>query len=363
MRRIALPFLRQREMLLWHKPEACEFADIAYLTGFRGTTAWAAATPRGVWLFVDARYHERARNEAHEGVRVVEVPVGAKPLEAVAHFARAKRARSALVDPSIPALVFRSLRRKLRASGITTRLARKPLLREARSRKRPEEIAALERAQALTQAAIEAALASLAPGKTTERELALELEWQGRRRGAERAAFPPIVAFGPNSALPHATARDARVAQRGALLIDAGFVLDGYCGDCTRTFWIGGKPEQMFLAAYNTVFRAYEAARRAATFARSAEARAIDAAARQVIDASIFRGAFLHSTGHGVGLEIHESPFLSRWSDEVLGGGEVVTIEPGIYLSGKFGVRLEDMVVAGEGRVLGSEVPREVMCR
>ncbi|GIW68253.1 MAG: hypothetical protein KatS3mg099_201 [Candidatus Parcubacteria bacterium] len=199
MRGIPLPFSRQREILLWHKSEACELADIAYLTAFRGTTAWAAATPRGVWLFVDARYHERARNEAREGVRVVEVPARVAPLEAVARFARAKRARSVLVDPSIPALVFHNLRRELRARGITTRLARKPLLREARTRKRPEEIAALERAQKLTQAAIEAALASLLPGKTTERELALELEWQGRRRGAERVAFPPVVAFGPTA--------------------------------------------------------------------------------------------------------------------------------------------------------------------
>ncbi|GIW68252.1 MAG: hypothetical protein KatS3mg099_200 [Candidatus Parcubacteria bacterium] len=145
-------------------------------------------------------------------------------------------------------------------------------------------------------------------------------------------------------------------------MIDAGFVLDGYCGDCTRTFWVGGTPDPTFLAAYETVFRAYKAAREATTFARSTRASAIDAAAREQIEASHFRGAFLHSTGHGVGLEIHEAPFLSPRSNEVLRGGEVVTIEPGVYLSGKFGVRLEDMVVAGEGRVLGEEVSREVVC-
>ncbi len=213
-----------------------------------------------------------------------------------------------------------------------------------RRRKDPEEIALIARAAALVDEVMKGLLPELKPG-CTEKQLA----WDFRRAvvdaGAEDASFDPLVASGPNAALPHATVTDRRLREGDMVIMDVGARVEGYCSDMTRTVVIG-EPWEEFCQRYRVVLEAQEAGQVVAVAGRPT--REVDEAARQVLVAAGLGSQFSHSLGHGVGLEVHEGPNLSRHSEHLLEVGNVFTIEPGIYLKGWGGIRIEDLFVLEE---------------
>jgi Xaa-Pro aminopeptidase len=193
----------------------------------------------------------------------------------------------------------------------------------------------------------------------TEAEVALALEDGMRRRGASAPSFDTIVAAGPHGALPHACPRDVTIGDGELVVIDWGATLHGYCSDCTRTFATGEIPDTVRVT-YDLVLDAQRAGLEAVH--PGIGGRAADAAARGLIDAAGHAQHFGHSLGHGVGLEVHEAPTLSRRSDTVLAPGNVVTVEPGVYVPGEVGVRIEDLCVVTEsGCEILTDIPKELI--
>jgi len=210
--------------------------------------------------------------------------------------------------------------------------------------KSPEEIEKIRQAVRLNEAVFQEVLVNVVPGKT-EREIALAIETAMMLKGAEEPAFPTIVAAGPNGALPHAVPSDRAIQEGETVIIDMGLKLDGYCADMTRTL-ILGSPDRQTLEIMRLVRRAQEAAFK--TIRGGILARDADRAARKEIAAAGYGKYFGHGLGHGVGLAVHEAPSLNRTRRNKLKPGMVVTVEPGIYLPGWGGVRLENMVVVEE---------------
>jgi len=194
----------------------------------------------------------------------------------------------------------------------------------------------------------------------TESEIAAELEYRARRSGAEKMSFEPIVASGQNSALPHARPT-ARKIGRGFVVLDYGVILGGYCSDMTRTVWVG-RGDKQARAVYSAVLEAQLAG--IAAVRDGVEAQQVDAAAREMLRRHKLDRYFTHSLGHGVGLEIHEAPRLAKGQTQRLQAGMVVTIEPGVYIPGRGGVRIEDMVVVTQGgcKVLTPTAKELIIC-
>jgi Xaa-Pro aminopeptidase len=192
----------------------------------------------------------------------------------------------------------------------------------------------------------------------TERDVALDLEFTMRRMGAEAASFPPIVAAGEHGALPHAEPRDVAIASGTLCVVDWGAQLDGYASDCTRTY-ATGDIDPRDGEVYALVLRAQEAA--LAAVRPGPTGREVDAVARAIIDASGHAEHFGHGLGHGVGLDVHEGPRLSKQGDTALQAGMVVTVEPGVYVPGAVGVRIEDLViVTDDGAEVVSSLPKDL---
>ncbi|MGH2880269.1 MAG: M24 family metallopeptidase [Solirubrobacteraceae bacterium] len=216
-------------------------------------------------------------------------------------------------------------------------------LREVKS---PGEIGSIRAASELADEALRTTLQKGLAGRT-EREVAIDLELALRRLGAPAPSFPSIVASGTHGALPHAEPRDVEIPRGVLVTIDWGAYLDGYCSDCTRTYATGAVGEQAE-AVYGLVLEAQEAA--LAALRPGVSGRAVDAIARDLIEAAGHGEHFGHGLGHGVGMDIHEGPRLSRTAPEQpLQAGNVVTVEPGVYLPGRLGVRIEDLVVVRDG--------------
>ncbi len=213
--------------------------------------------------------------------------------------------------------------------------------------KEPGEIALIAAASVLADEALQGVLETGLAGRT-EREVAFELEAAMRRLGAEALSFPSIVASGAHGALPHAQPRDVEIAPDVLVTIDWGAMLDGYCSDCTRTYATGEGIREQPREIYALVLEAQLAG--LAAVQSGPNGREVDAAARDVIDRAGQGENFGHGLGHGVGLEVHEGPRLSRTAgDEPLEDGNVVTVEPGVYLPGRLGVRIEDLTVVRDG--------------
>jgi Xaa-Pro aminopeptidase len=215
------------------------------------------------------------------------------------------------------------------------------LVARLREVKDADEIAAMRAAALLGCDLFDGMLGYLRAG-LTEVEVAAELEHAARLRGAERMSFETIVASGERSALPHGRATTAKLPKRGFVTLDFGVVLGGYCSDMTRTVHLGkALPEEW--EVYDAVLEAQTAA--VARVAPGVTAGEVDEAARSVLRRSGLEKYFSHSTGHGVGLEVHEGPRIAAQQEQVLEAGMMITIEPGVYLPGKFGIRIEDMVL------------------
>lgn len=218
------------------------------------------------------------------------------------------------------------------------------LIEKMRLRKDPAEVALIARAAEIANQALEALLDSLAPGRT-EKQLAWEFTQRILEAGADEVSFPLIVASGPQGALPHATPTDRELREGDAVVLDVGARLDGYCSDITRTVVVGEGPPE-FAERYAAVARAQEAG--IAALAAGRATAEVDRAAREVLEAEGMGEQFSHSLGHGVGLEIHEGPTLSRNSTATLEPGNVFTVEPGVYFEGWGGIRIEDLFLIEE---------------
>ena len=308
--------------------------NVLYLCGLRSSNAALLVEPDGpTRLYTDFRYVEKAR--AVEGVELVEtkrtvVKDLAELLSGTIGFEAAH--------------VSYDAHRTLAAGGLEL-VPRLGLVEELRAVKDEEELTAIRRAAELADEAFARLAASPFLGRT-ERDLAWQLERTFRELGADASSFEAIVAAGPNGALPHANPGD-RVVERGQLVVvDGGCMTGGYCSDCTRTYATGPLPDEL-ARAYEACLAAQLAALEAVL--PGAEGVAVDAVARDAIGGAGFGEAFAHGLGHGVGLEIHEAPTLSTLSTDTLVVGNVVTVEPGIYLPGLGGVRIEDLAVVREG--------------
>jgi Xaa-Pro aminopeptidase len=316
-----------------------------YLSGFTAADPdWGMLliSATAALLLTDFRYQSWAQQEVRDfDVRICKVDLG----ETLGELLKDLQVQRLGFDAAhLTCLQYQRLTQAVAAAGLT--LAWQPLeglVEGLRQQKTEAELAIMRRALRLTETVMRQVAGELAPG-LTERQVAWEIEKRLREGGAESLAFPPIVAAGLNSAQPHHHPGDYRLKAGEPIIIDLGARLDGYCADMTRTFIIGPADDQ-FRKIYSLVRRAQ--ARAEAGLQAGMDSLAGDALAREVIAAAGYGEAFGHSLGHGVGLAVHEAPSLSPLEARrvVLPAGCVVTVEPGIYLEGWGGVRLEDMVV------------------
>jgi Xaa-Pro aminopeptidase len=306
--------------------------NVRYLTGFESTNAVVLVEPERVRVFTDFRYAERARElegvEFEETKRYIYSDLAERLPEPIAFEA--------------DALTYANWE-LLRAGGVDL-VPRRGLIESLRAVKDGEELDSLRRATEVTNRTYERLAEEPFAGRT-EKDLAWRMEQLFHEEGADGLAFPIDIASGPTAASPHAVSGD-RVVQEGDLVIvDAGAVVDGYCSDCTRTFAVGEVSDSL-RETYEVVLQGQQAgldAVRAGVSGRDA-----DTEARAVIADAGYGENFGHGLGHGVGLLVHEAPVLRPESEDILAVGNVVTVEPGIYLSGVAGVRIEDLVVVTE---------------
>ena len=312
-------------------------SNIFYFTGFPCDAALLLVTRGDSFFFTDSRYLEAAQRVIG-GVTFCNTAQFAKEFPALCERHGVRRL---LVETA--AMTVREAQKYSALLPQTEFLYEDDLafLSAFRRKKSADEVQKMTRAQRIAEAALEKVLPTIRPGRT-EKEIALDLDYTMLRMGADALSFQTIVVGGANTSLPHGVPGGRPVRDGDFITMDFGAVVDGYHSDMTRTFALGSATQEM-RKVYDVVLQAQEAAlsvMRPGTTCRDA-----DAAARDVIGAAGYGEYFGHGTGHGVGVEIHERPNVSPRSAETLQVGDVVTAEPGIYLPGKFGVRIEDMVL------------------
>lgn len=322
-------------LLVTHLP------DVRYLSGFTGSSAVLALTRRTARLFTDGRYRAQAAEEV-SGAQV-EIVSHSAATAAVQWLAAQPGVEFAGFDPAWTTVAElarwkSALPARMRRNCLSALAA--PLVEPLRMVKDEDELALMAEAALVGCKLFEHILGYIRPG-IAETEVAAELEHRARLLGAEGMSFDTIVASGARSALPHGRATSARLPKRGFLTLDFGVILKGYCSDMTRTVHLG-TPKTNERNAYQAVLEAQEAG--VAAVGAGVSCGEVDEACRSVLRKAGLAEAFSHSTGHGVGLEIHESPRIGAEQTNRLLAGMVVTIEPGIYLAGQFGIRIEDMV-------------------
>ncbi|HXF82113.1 MAG TPA: aminopeptidase P family protein [bacterium] len=321
---------QQLDAMLISKPE-----NRRYLSGFTGSAGFALVTPCESLLLVDFRYVEQARAQA-AGFEVV--TADRQFIDTLAEVVAARRlTRIGFEADHLTVKQHAEFAQRLTPAT----LAAIDGVDRLRWVKDETELAHIARAAAIADDAFQHVLPLLRPG-AVERDIALELEVFMRRHGAEREAFETIVASGPRSALPHGRAADRPLQTGDFVTLDFGATVEGYVSDCTRTVVIGEASAKQ-REVYEIVRAAHAAA--LAGIRPGLTGREADALARTVIAQAGYGEAFGHSLGHGVGLAVHEGPTLSPREDAVLAAGHVVTVEPGIYLPGWGGVRIENLVV------------------
>ena len=314
--------------------------NVRYLTGFTGSAGVLAVTAAGALLTTDGRYRTQSAEQVEAAGALVEIAIGAT---------RAQR-------DALAAFLKASPRVGLEADHVSWNASREwgelvhavptsGAVEALREVKDDGEIDRVARAAAIADAALEEVLPGLAEG-LSEAEFAFALDTAMRRGGAESSAFETIVAAGPNSAKPHHRPSGRPIGRGEPVVVDFGATFDGYRSDMTRTFFVGGAPEGELARVFEVVRESQ--ARGVAAVAPGVGAKAVDEACRAVIGEAGWAERFEHGTGHGVGLDIHEAPTVSPIGTATLARGMVVTVEPGVYLPGTGGVRIEDTLVVTE---------------
>jgi Xaa-Pro aminopeptidase len=307
--------------------------NVRYLTGFESSNAALYLDPEGARLFTDFRYIEAARAVA--GVEAVETK-----RSLIGWLAEHLHGRVGFEADALPYALAERL-----GGGSLQLVPRSGLVERLRAVKDAEELASIRNACAITDRVLERLATEVRFVGRRERDVAWDLARLFHEEGADAPAFESIVGSGPTGSRPHARAGDRVIGVDELVVIDTGCSVDGYSSDYTRTLATGSLDSEM-REAYDVVL----AAQRAGIDAIRAGAAGVevDAAARRVVDESPFAGTFGHGLGHGLGLDVHEAPRLSTESTDTLAAGNVVTVEPGVYLAGRFGVRTEDDVVVTE---------------
>jgi Xaa-Pro aminopeptidase len=321
-------------------------ANMRYLCGFTGSSGVLLVSPEACLFFTDGRYREQSRDEV-KGAKVV---IGQRSALASAAEWFAKRRKSSNsrgwklgIEGEHFTVADRRRLISLLPKYVHVREA-PPLTEKARMIKDAEEISLMRKAARMGAGLLDHALASIRAG-ATEIKAAARMEFAARKAGADSMSFETIIASGVRSALPHGRASKLPISAGGFVVCDFGVILHGYCSDRTRTVYVGSATKEA-RRTYGAVLEAQLAAIDAVR--PGASVSSVDKTARKVLQKNGLAKYFTHSTGHGVGLEIHEAPRVAKGQPELLYPGMVITVEPGAYLPGKWGVRIEDMVVVTE---------------
>jgi len=324
--------------------------NVTYVTGFSGDDSWAIITARMVYLLTDSRYTEQAQAECSR-CKIVE---RTKPIThaAAKMLQKLKSARTIHIEPSSSLSTFQKLKRRTKARLKTA----DGIIEAVRVAKDATEVIAIRSAARIANRALRLVLPRIEPA-ITENELAGALDFEIRRLGA-RNSFETIVAFGPNASRPHHQPGSRKLKTNDSILIDFGARYNGYCCDLTRCFVLG-RPTAFYKKVYEAVRHAQDAAIEA--IRPGVNVLQVDDAARSVIKNAKLP-VYGHGTGHGLGLEIHEGPVVSKEGKGKLEAGMVLTIEPGVYIPGKLGVRIEDdiLVTADGHKILSRKDSDEV---
>jgi Xaa-Pro aminopeptidase len=310
-------------------------ANVCYLTGFSSSNAAVLVEPDRVRVFSDFRYSSAGKALERDGVEFTETNRNL--------YAGIGELLEGQIGFEATAVTYAE-HETLVAAGLEL-IPRRDLVENLRAVKDAGELEAIRAAAAVTSEALERFAQEPFTGRT-ERDLAWRLEELYHELGAKGPAFETIVAGGPHAAQPHSRPTEREIQPDETVVVDTGALVDGYCSDCTRTFATGPLPDRL-REAYAVCLEAQQAGLegvRAGTTGIQA-----DAAARRVVDDAGFGELFGHGLGHGVGIDVHEAPRLSRESADTLEAGNVVTVEPGIYFPGEGGIRIEDLVVVTEG--------------
>lgn len=309
--------------------------NIRYLTGFTGDTGKLLITPKKQYLIVDGRFTEQAEKEC--SIEIVDYEKSfIKTIKKLLNAQNAKKC--AFEGSNVTFNEFDTLKKNLEnielVSDDTT-------IETLRMKKDKDEIAKIKQALKIALDTFEEIKTSIVPG-VTEKEVATEIEYMMKRKGAEGVSFETIVASGKRSSLPHGTPTDKKIEFGDAVVIDMGAIYEGYCSDITRTIFVGDMTKEQ-----ERVYEIVEKAQQKAMDAIKAGLNCNephDVVVREFSKDNLAE-YFVHALGHGVGMDVHERPFLSPKSSDVFESGMIVTVEPGIYLPNKFGIRIEDMVM------------------
>jgi Xaa-Pro aminopeptidase len=323
--------------------------NVRYLTGFTGTNGACVVTRDERLFLTDSRYVEQAKQQVTEFERLE------ASRELLGDLAARLSGRAGFDDAHVSVKAHAALAEKV-SDGVEL-VPAAGLVEGLRAVKDEGELAAIRAAASLADGAYEHLRDTGLVGRT-EREVARSIVRLLEDHGADEVSFPPIVAAGAHGALPHASPRDVEIPSGVLVVVDLGARLDGYCSDCTRTF-ATGPLEGRASEGYEVVRRAQEAA--LGEVRAGAVAKEVDAMAHERVESGFGIG-FDHGLGHGVGLEVHEGPRLARTAEGSLEAGNVVTVEPGLYVPGEFGIRIEDLVaVTADGREVLTGFPKELV--
>lgn len=316
-----------------------------YFTGMRSSAGTLLVTRGGSYFIIDFRYIEKAKRT----IKNAQVMLQDKLYEQIKDIFAKEGVKTAAVETTYMTMgEFFKMKEKLDGFELLTDSGVDTLIIKLRAHKDAAELAGIRAAQAITDRGFTHMLGFVEAGRT-EREVALELQSFMLREGAEKLAFDTIAVSGVNSSLPHGVPSEKKIEKGDFLTLDFGAMVDGYCADMTRTVAIGSATDEME-QVYATVLKAHKDSM--AAVKPGIQNVDIDKVARDIIYAAGYEGCFGHGLGHSLGLEIHEEPRYSPAGSGVVEVGHVMTIEPGIYLEGKFGVRIEDTIYIGENGVI-----------
>lgn len=329
--------------------------NIRYFTGFETSNGYLAVSGDSSVFITDGRYIEAAE----KAVKNCEVRLQLRIYPQLAEILSGMGCRRLLVEATGMNLsVYNSLKGVLKNINILTDTTLDSVINTLRSVKTPQEVEMIERAQLIAESAFEHILGFIKPG-VTQKEVAMELDRHMLINGADAVSFETIAISGTKTSMPHGVPGAEKIENGNFVTMDFGAVFGGYHSDMTRTVAVGSVSEEM-KKVYFTVLEAQKACLE--ILAESVPCAKADSAARSVIEKAGYGEYFTHSTGHGVGVEIHEYPNLAPSSKSVLKAGNIVTVEPGIYLPGKFGVRIEDMAyITKSGCVNLTQAPKELI--
>jgi Xaa-Pro aminopeptidase len=327
-------------------------ANRRYISGFTGSTGWVLVTAELQFICVDFRYFEQAAKECPSFTMFPTVGGIDRWLPNVVGEASLAGKRIGFEGGDMSVTSMNSILKAIgeMPEGDRPKLLAAPnLISDLRTIKEPSEIEALQRAVDCGDAALVYVAGRMEPG-WTEKQVAWEIEKHAREHGAEFMSFPTIVAAGPHGAMPHAQPTGYAIQKGDPIVIDMGVIVDGYCSDLTRTIVCGGGPgSDKFRQVYDIVLTAQRTAEELLRTGMGGEEGHM--LAHNVIAEAGYGENFGHGLGHGVGLQVHEAPSLARTSKSVMEDGMIVTVEPGIYLTGEFGVRIEDQCVFENGKL------------